>query len=324
MTHELNCWFRAHLKWILLVLLCPWTAQAGQWRWALGAQIDPASHGIIDLGYRDGGYSVELLTDTLDLRYRGRLEKGQWDIGLRAAVFGAELLFSPWQDNKPAPEDALRASYLGIDLSRAWWLGDGYYAALAAEYRLYQFGQWDESTRDIPKERGRLRTAVKVGRWHSELRAQFMAGYVRDGGFDGWWFEGKLSKPRGVGLGIWNQTHFGWSHGLTRLSKFRLGGLNPYVIPFAGLGWAQFWVERYAVQRVGLGYKAHDGAFDLTAGLDLGVWDQERMRVSPVMAASVDFGDNTLAASGGIVMTEEAELGVHGWSAFVWYERSWR
>ena len=45
-------------------------ADSGQWRWAVGAQLDPASHGIVDLGYRTKDFSIQWLTDTLDVRYK--------------------------------------------------------------------------------------------------------------------------------------------------------------------------------------------------------------------------------------------------------------
>ena len=60
---------------LCLALGLPSVSEAGQWRWALGAQLDPASHGIVDIGYRAKGLSIELLTDTLDLRYRHRVER---------------------------------------------------------------------------------------------------------------------------------------------------------------------------------------------------------------------------------------------------------
>ena len=299
-------------------------ADSGQWRWAVGAQLDPASHGIVDLGYRTKSLSIQWLTDTLDLRYKKRVERGPWEVGLRGALFGAELLFSPWEAGRPAPEKALRASYLGVDLSRAWWFRDGFYASTSMELRYYDFGQWQDATRIIPEDRGRLRAAFKLGVWRSELRAHVLGGVNLDGDYRGWWTEGRLSFPQGKGFGVINQTHLGWSEGLSRLSKFRLGGLNPYVLPFSGLGWAQFWVERYALQRVGLGFKSQDEAYELGVGTDLGIWDREQLRASPFLSASYVKDRRRFSVSGGVVAWEKERFGVHGWSLFLWYERSWR
>ena len=299
-------------------------ADSGQWRWAVGAQLDPASHGIVDLGYRTKSLSIQWLTDTLDLRYKKRVERGQWEVGLRGALFGAELLFSPWEAGRPAPEKALRASYLGVDLSRAWWFRDGFYAGTSMEFRYYDFGQWQDATRIIPEARGRIRAAFKLGVWRSELRAHVLGGLNLDGDHRGWWTEGRLSFPQGEGFGVINQTHLGWSEGLSRLSRFRLGGLNPYVLPFSGLGWAQFWVERYALQRLGLGFKSQDEVFELGLGTDLGIWDREQLRASPFLSASYMKGHRRFSISGGVVAWEKERPGVHGWSLFLWYERSWR
>ena len=120
--------------------------------------------------------------------------RGQWELGLRGALFGAELLFSPWEAGRPAPEKALRASYLGVDLSRAWWFRDGFYAGTSMELRYYDFGQWQDATRTIPEARGRLRTALKLGVWRSELRAHVLGGINLDGDHRGWWTEGRLAS----------------------------------------------------------------------------------------------------------------------------------
>ena len=310
------------VTFIIAVLLCA-SAEAGQWRWALGAQIDPASHGIVDVGYRSDGLSIELFTDTLDLRYRHRVERGQWEIGLRGALFGAELLFSPWENGEPAPQQALRASYAGLDLSRSWWFQDGKYIGLLSELRLYQFGEWRDSVRTVPDARGRLRVAAKFGVWNSVIRSEVLGGFVQDGDTTGFWVEGKLNLPRTTGLGLMNQTYLGWSDELTRLSRFRLGGLNPYVVPFAGLGWAEAWVERYAVQRLGLGYLSQNKVFDVAAGIDLGIWDDEGLRMSPLVLIGVERGADKFAASGGVVAFERKSLEFGGWSLFFWYERTW-
>ena len=308
-----------------VVVALPPVADAAQWRWALGAQIDPASHGIVDLGYRHDSLSLQLLTDTLDLRYRQRLEHGAWEAGFRGALFGAELLFSPWQDGQPAPQEALRASYAGMDIHRSWWFSGGLYLGVLGEFRLYQFGGWRDSTRAIPKERGRLRAAMKMGVWRSSLRSELLGGFVQDGDTPGYWVEAKLSLPSKVGFGFLNQSYLGWSEGLTRLSRFRLGGLNPYVVPFAGMGWAESWVERYAVQRAGLNFRAEneDRSFECALGLDVGIWDDKRLQISPVAVGSLIVDSDKLVLSGGAIAFEEGALKFGGWSLFVWYERAW-
>ena len=91
------------------------------------------------------------------------------------------------------------------------------------ELRYYDFGQWQDATRTIPGSRGRVRTALKLGVWRSELRAHVLGGINLDGDHRGWWTEGRLSFPQGPGFGVINQTHLGWSEGLSRLSTFRLG-----------------------------------------------------------------------------------------------------
>ena len=61
------------------------------------------------------------------------------------------------------------------------------------ELRYYDFGQWQDATRTIPGSRGRVRTALKLGVWRSELRAHVLGGINLDGDHRGWWTEGRLS-----------------------------------------------------------------------------------------------------------------------------------
>jgi hypothetical protein len=307
----------------LLVMALPGTVSAQSWRWALGAQLDSAPHAIVDLGYRHGNLSLQWLTDTLDMRYHENSTHGEWQVGLRGALFGAELLFSPWKNGQPAPEDALRATYLGLDASRAWWFKGGFHAGVFAEMRFYNFGPWFDSKATVPASRGRLKSALKVGVWRDELQTEIWAGYVREGETDGAWVAWELTIPHGDGVGLWNYTAAGWSAGLTRVSKFRLGGLNPYVIPFAGLGWAQHWVEHYLVQRLGMVYRSKSYDFEVGLGGDLGVWDESEPMVSVLVMAQTKLAGHLFSVAAGVHAVSDGEVGLHGWSAFLYYEKPW-
>ena len=60
----------------------------------------------------------------LDLRYkRVARTMGAWS----AERFSSGVVIFSWEAGRPAPEKALRASYLGVDLSRAWRFRDGFY-----------------------------------------------------------------------------------------------------------------------------------------------------------------------------------------------------
>lgn len=60
----------------------------------------------------------------------------------------------------------------------------------------------------------------------------------------------------------------GVAEGQDFLTRSRMGGLNPYVIPLAGAGWAEWWVEDYGVLRAGP--SAQLGAVRLEAVGDVG------------------------------------------------------
>jgi hypothetical protein len=88
----------------------PW-----QGRVALGAELSETSFGIFDLGLRKGPLSIQLLTDTLDVRFAPQLKSGRAWIGLRVETFAAGLMISPWTAGAPDPGRAWSAGYGGID-----------------------------------------------------------------------------------------------------------------------------------------------------------------------------------------------------------------
>src|SRR4051812_45748417 len=96
------------------------SAQAGSWgpwegRAMLGGEVSATSFGILDLGLRKGPLSLQLFTDTLELRYAPNLMHGRYWLAVRAETFAAGLMQSPWRDGAPDPARALNAGYLAAE-----------------------------------------------------------------------------------------------------------------------------------------------------------------------------------------------------------------
>lgn len=69
------------------------------------------------------------------------------------------------------------------------------------------------------------------------------------------------------GLRVQVSQHFGWGSGEDDLTRDRLGGLNPYVVPLGGVPWAAFLAGRYVAGRLSLhGRVWADGPSDLEVG----------------------------------------------------------
>ena len=95
MTRPIQAFRTALLLGAMVITGSPAFADSGQWRWAVGAQLDPASHGIVDLGYRTKDFSIQWLTDTLDLRYKkagGARTMGAWSA--RSTFRSGAIVFS--------------------------------------------------------------------------------------------------------------------------------------------------------------------------------------------------------------------------------------
>src|SRR5262245_906835 len=78
----------------------PLAAAASATRWqgraAAGAEISATSFGIFDVGLRKGPLSLQILTDTLDVRYAPERPRGRHWLALRIETFAAGLMISPW------------------------------------------------------------------------------------------------------------------------------------------------------------------------------------------------------------------------------------
>lgn len=244
-------------------------APANEWRLTLGGEFNPVSHGIFDLGFRRGPFSVEILTDTLDIRYAPDFSRGRAWAALRAEGGAAGLMLSPWTDGAPDPSRALLASYGGVELGGLRYLPHGFYAGAGTALRLYTFGPFsDQTSIEIPANTTYASADLYLGFYSSSFEGWSRVGVEAEGS--------RISQqahihlqgrvPLGAGLELRSMVNGGMAENQGIISLTRLGGLNPYVIPLAGAGWAEWWVEDYLTARVGIGYRAEH--YELSAFAD--------------------------------------------------------
>lgn len=220
-------------------------------RIAGGGEVSETRFGIFDLGLRKGPLSIQLFTDTLDVRYAPERSRGRWWIAARAETFAAGLMISPWTDGAPDPSRALTAAYLGAEGGGVAYLPGGLYVGGQAMARLYLFFGQPATTIEVPGPTPVFTVDAVLGHYTPASHV-----WVR-GGFDvelgpvqphialeatvrpDWAFAPRV-EVRGA-----------WARNQDFITRTRLGGLNPYVVPLAGAGWAEFWVESYLALRAG-------------------------------------------------------------------------
>ncbi len=223
-----------------------------EWRGALGSQVDADPHGIVDLGWRQGSWSVELLTDTVDARWSPSWERGRGWLGLRGQGYAGQMLISPWEDGAPAPERALVGLYGGVDGGAVTYLPAGLYVGAAGAVRLWGFGRRGAaSTAPVPAPRPVGSAEAIVGWWRESAELAIRAGADISplGPAPRVWSRFELRPPWVVAP--WVLAHGIAAEGQDDLLTARVGGLNPYVIPVAGAAWAEWWVEDVAALRGG-------------------------------------------------------------------------
>lgn len=238
-----------------------------EWRVSAGGQVDSDSHGAVDFGLRTGPWSAELLTDTIELRWAPSTSWGRAWVAARGEAFAAGLFITPWTDGAPDPTRALTASYGGVDLGFVRYGPEGVWGGLQETARVYVFGAREETTIDVPGPEFVSDTEVWAGLWRPELQVSGHLGarvgatlFSPIAALDATWRPAWTVRPR-------VELHGGVSDRPDDVTRTRVGGLNPYVIPVAGAAWAEWWVQDYAAGRVGPELHVHPGKVVVDAGL---------------------------------------------------------
>ena len=278
------------------VLLLSISVLAAQWRGALGAHVSQTSNGAMDIGWRSGDWQAELLTDTLDIRWRPEDAHGRSWVATRAEFGAAGLMISPWADGAPAPAYALAAFYAGTEAGRIWYLPRGLYAGLDAQARWWWFGGLPDTRRGIPDARARGEGAAILGWWTPPIQAWVRTGahlaqVVPGAGLDVPTAADHAPAPRagprahsvqpsahlnltarphphGASRHVWRSGPAGATDRMR--SRGPVSGSNPYVVPLSGAAWGEFWVDTYAALRAGPGLNI--GTVSIDAVVDAAAW----------------------------------------------------
>ncbi|MEQ1567707.1 MAG: hypothetical protein ABMA64_18850, partial [Myxococcota bacterium] len=238
-------------------------------RAALGGQLETEGHGILDLGWRRGGTSIQWFTDTADLRLERRFDRGRAEVGLRVASFAAGMWISPWSHGAPDPDRAQLSGYAGADARREWWGPHGTWAAADGFARYVWFVPLPDTViEESPTPWAHV--GASIGRWSPEQSVRLGVGLdARPERLSpSLTFEAKLAPQWWVAP--FAEVRAGWADGADDLFATRLGGMTPYHVPLAGAAWAEFWVEDYAATRAGLRVKL--GPIAPAAAVDAAVW----------------------------------------------------
>lgn len=255
-----------------------------------GGQVDSDGHGDVTLGARSGAWSAHLYTETLDLRWAPEGERGRAFVAARGEVGAAGLFISPWTDGAPDPGRAFFASQAGVEGGAQRYFDGGVYLGAQARGARWWFGALRETEVVLPPPAWVFGGEVVGGVYRpaAQVELRFGADLADTGLIVGavepmsspapapaWGFQ-----PR---VGLDARWHPGWTvaprvelrgalaDGQDELTRTRLGGLTPYVVPLAGAAWAEWRVEDYAAARLG----ADAGGEALRGGLvaDLAAFD---------------------------------------------------
>ena len=252
-------------------------ARATEYRVATGGQVDAEFHGMFDFAVRDELWEVSLFTDTLDARWTPSSDSGKAWLGARIEAFAAGLQISPWTDGRPDPRRALISGYPGIEAGVQRYGRGGLYWGIEGHARAYGFAALPETRVDVPGVQPVVHMDGVLGWYRDFASASLRPGFDLAPASPESVFQPHLNAQVRV-LPDWTigpliEVRAGWAAGQDDVTKTRLGGLNPYVVPLAGAVWAEWWVEDYAAVRGGPA--VHVGPMNLGLFADLAWFDAD-------------------------------------------------
>lgn len=219
--------------------------------WA-GGQADSDGHGDVTVGVRHGPWRADLYTDTLELAWEPAGDAGRAWVKARANAFSAGLMISPWTDGAPDPSRAAWAAYAGGELGALRYLPAGAYLGARVGVWAWDVRPQADTTAPVPEDAVIGAGEVVGGVWREGLDVVLTVG--GDAEPDGLAPRAQLhAEAHGEGLvaprfGV----NAGVAEGQGALTRTRLGGLTPYVVPMAGAAWGEWWVEDYVAARAWL------------------------------------------------------------------------
>lgn len=232
------------------------TALGADWRVLGGGEFNADPHGIIEVGYRDELIQIEWLTNTLELKREMVTDSGRKWGAIRGEAVMAGLLPFPWVDGRPAPELGSDASLARVEFGSVkyyqWSMYAGGIVQLGKEW--FAHGR-DSLFRSELQNRFVTHPQIILGRYTEELHAYLQIGnYLLD-------IDTKAIQNYAQAHLYWKpkwrfaptvESHAATSENLDALHRFRIGGLNPYVIPLAGAAWGEWWAEEFASLQLGI------------------------------------------------------------------------
>jgi hypothetical protein len=212
-----------------------------------GVHVAPYSHGVGDVVWTRSPWTVGFYSDTLEVRWGPSRDRGRSWVAARGEYGAAGLLISPWTDGEKDPARARRGSYAGVDAGSLRYGPLGLYAGVQGSARW-----WMVRGPDSPPDHAVLGGDALLGVWRPGVQGWVRLGAdLEPGVVDGPepHAQGELVLDPGWAVSPRVEGRAAVAANQSDLTRTRVGGLNPYVVPVAGAGWAEWWAEDYVALR---------------------------------------------------------------------------
>ena len=282
---------------------------------------------VLNLKYQAEEYAITILTDTLQLsRFWSINEHSTW-FYIQGQGYQGHMTPYPWEDGAPALSKGFQTSYAGIEGGQLRTWKEQFYVGGEGIARYYWYRTDNENPLENRDNEFRL-TFNTFAAWNTtaaSVRLVLGEDIVNTKQFE---LQPHLYctatyRPDWT-FAPWLELRAGWGDNQDNISKMRLGGLNPYVVPFAGAGWGEWWVEDYLVSRVGSITQIPIKKLQMELGIhsDLGYF-QNISAISFGQYTGVSYNDWKGIIHWGMAPWIERQDGVSFFSSYISIARGW-
>src|SRR5690349_4242784 len=127
-------------------------AASDGWAFRAGGHFAPSSHGVVDIVWARGPWTLALYTDTLEARLGPSFSRGRAWVAVRGEYHSAGLMITPWADGAVDLGRSRSASYVGVETGALRYGPGGLYGGAQASARYWVIGALKETTVDLPPD----------------------------------------------------------------------------------------------------------------------------------------------------------------------------
>jgi hypothetical protein len=220
---------------------------------------------LLNINYRSDEYALRIANDRIQLSREWVNNHASW-ILIEGQGYQSHATAFPWENGAPALWKGYNTSYTGIwsGQIRDWQANEripgNFFVGGEGKIRYYWFHNTSEHQN--PPDSGVRISLNTIFGWNAANFSSHLnvgQNIIQSQQFSlqpfvqlQFTYEDELQPHKIDALSPWIEGEIGWGDNLDDINKYRVGGLHPIGVQFAGAGWGEWWLEDFSTMRLGM------------------------------------------------------------------------